>query len=340
MRKCRWPSYSCLHSLTCGDKFVGFGVFETMSEPIGGPPDDAPAAVNAWKAPCANGAFFAVVAVSLLWGAFRPFRPPPEEPASFMGLLDESADASRFSEEFMPLFKERRQITDAIEERIETLEARRATSSDRTVIDAELRRLRQELLAELEMTKRLLSDKDAEWDAKKRRSDAGRREQIVRAAHEWQSGRWRVLAGAVAACALSGWLFFRASVLYRRQAVAWARATPSGCSRAPVSPCLGNADRGGPHAGDPQWHQKLMFYVVQLAVCIGAILFGLSGPAPPAGAKDKRDMLVFIGLFGLAMSTIWLFFGSIDWFWWNAIKGLVTGKRPAGEKAESKPDDR
>jgi hypothetical protein len=83
-----------------------------------------------------------------------------------------------------------------------------------------------------------------------------------------------------------------------------------------------------------------MFYVVQLAVYIGAILFGLSGPAPPAGAKDKREMLVFIGLLGLAMSTIWLFFGSIDWSKWNAIKRLVTGKRPAGEKAESKLDDR
>lgn len=47
-----------------------------------------------------------------------------------------------------------------------------------------------------------------------------------------------------------------------------------------------------------------------------------------------------LGLAGLAMSTIWLFFGSIDWSEWNAIKGVVTGKRPAGDDAESKSDDR
>jgi hypothetical protein len=98
--------------------------------------------------------------------------------------------------------------------------------------------------------------------------------------------------------------------------------------------------RGVADAGDPQWSQKLVFYVVQLAVCIGAILFGLLGSAPPAGAKDEREGLVFIGLFGLALSTIWLFLRSIDWSTWNAIKEVATGTRAAGDEAESKSDDR
>jgi len=90
---------------------VGFGVFETMNESIGGPPDEAPAAVDAWKAPCANGAVFAVIAVSLLWGAFRPFKPPPEEPKDVTAILDDTEEITRFGKEFMQLSRERSRIT-------------------------------------------------------------------------------------------------------------------------------------------------------------------------------------------------------------------------------------
>ncbi|MFM9058031.1 MAG: hypothetical protein ACKOSQ_02700 [Planctomycetaceae bacterium] len=276
---------------------------------------------------------FAVVAAILLWGAFRPFTTPPEEPTSGRALLEESADLSRFSEEFIRLSRERRQITDAIDEQVKALEARRAASPDGAALDDELRRLRQESLAELKTTNRLLAAKNAEWQDKKQRGDAGRREQIARAAYEWQRGRWRVLAMAAVACVLSGWLFFRANVLHRRPADAWAQAAAGGPPHATV-------DRELAHASDPQWNQKLGFYVFQLAVCIGAILFGLLGSAPPAGAKDQREGLVVVGIAGLAMSTIWLFFGSIDWSTWNAIKGVATGKRSAGDDAESKSDGR
>jgi len=66
-----------------------------------------------------------------------------------------------------------------------------------------------------------------------------------------------------------------------------------------------------------------MFFLVQLAFCIGLILFGLSASPPPAGAEDRREECLFLGLFGLATSTVFLFFGSIDWSTWNAIKDRV-----------------
>lgn len=77
--------------------------------------------------------------------------------------------------------------------------------------------------------------------------------------------------------------------------------------------------------------------MVQLAVSIGCILFGLSKSAPPAGTEDERESLVFIGLFGLATSTVFLFFGSIDWSTWNAIKDLVRSRNSPEDDKQS-PD--
>ena len=84
-------------------------------------------------------------------------------------------------------------------------------------------------------------------------------------------------------------------------------------------------------AGDPQWNQRLVIYSVQLAVCIGCILYGLSESAPRAGVEDTREELLFLGLFGLATSTVFLFFGSIDWSTWNAIKELMASRKTPPE---------
>jgi len=109
------------------------------------------------------------------------------------------------------------------------------------------------------------------------------REQIARAAEEWQRGRWRVLAMAAAACAISGWLFFRANVLPGRQAAASAQATPVGRSHAPVSPGSGNSPRGVAHTRDPQQNMKRHATVVVLVVANLLIAGGGQNAAEPGG---------------------------------------------------------
>lgn len=291
-----------------------------MAERQGGRADAEPAAADAWKAPFANGAIFAVVAAMLFWGAFREFRPPPEEPTSVEQMLKEADETLRSGRELTDLLRERSRITDAIDDRIEALEARRAEGQDRDGLDDELRRLRKTLLAELETTNRLVGERNAAGEEEERQEDAKRRERVARAAWEWQRARWRLLAMAAAAAALAGWLFWQAHIRHARHVVTAVAAQADGRAG---SPRRAHADLGG---GDPQRGQKLPFYALQVGICLMCVLFGLLGPEPKAGAKHGREDLVIFGLAGLALSTIWLFFGSIDWSTWNAIKGLVNGK--------------
>jgi hypothetical protein len=146
-----------------------------------------------------------------------------------------------------------------------------------------------------------------EIEERKRLADAPRRAQVARAAEQSRRARPVFLAMGLFFLAVAGWLLWEARRLHSKQTL---------------------AERA---AGDPQWNQRLVIYSVQLAVCIGVILYGLSESAPPAGVEDTREELLFLGLFGLATSTVFLFFGSIDWSTWNAIKDLVTSRKTPPE---------
>jgi len=78
---------------------------------------------------------------------------------------------------------------------------------------------------------------------------------------------------------------------------------------------------------------------LQVTVCVGVLLFGVLGADRHFDQRNPRDMVIMLGLFGLATSTLWLFFGTIDWSTWNAIKDLVKGGRAAGD-ADGAQDDR
>lgn len=285
--------------------------------------DAVTVAADAWRAPLANAAILAVWAAIMLWGAFREFTPPPEEPESLEQLLAESDELIRRSQ----VSRERSRITDATEERIQALEAQQAAEPHRGELRDELRRLHETWRAEMETTHRLEREAGAAMEEKKLRKDAARREQVARAAADWQRGRWKVLAMAGGAAALAGWLFLRACTL-RRQVVAAAGAEAGGGPRAHAPPA---ADPALVEERDRQQSQKVPFFLFQVAICIGVLLLGLLGPAPQAAAKDERAGLVVLGLAGLALSTIWLFFGSIDWSTWNSIKGLLNGREASGE---------
>jgi hypothetical protein len=292
---------------------------------------DATRPSASWKAPFANGAIIAVMATGFFWGSFREFRPPAAtpEPVSVDTLTKQADEVMRRVREFNELSRERSQITDAIKRRIEELQARQVAGLERAARDEEVSRLQDTLLAELRTTNRLLGAKHAEWEERERLAAAPRREQVARAAWEWQRGRRRLLAMAVAAAALAGWLFRQAYLRHREQVVA---------ERAAGADRRRSARRRRRQESDPQWNQKLFFYPIQLAICISCLLFGLLGPEPRGGEKDSRESLVLLGLFGLAMSTIWLFFGSIDWSDSNTIKDRATGRRSAGD-GEHSPDD-
>lgn len=310
----------------------GRGANAFMAERHDPEADAVTVAADAWRAPFANAAVLAVTAAAMLWGGFREFTPPPEEPESLEQLFADTDEVVRWVQEFDELSRERSRITDAIDERIKALEAQRALEPHRAGLRDELRRLHETWLAEMETTQRLQREKNAVMEEKKRRKDTARQEQVARAAADWQRGRWRVLAMAGVAWALAGWLFLRACAL-RRQFVAAAEAGGGPRADAPAA-----ADPALVEERDRQQSQKIPFFIFQVAICIGALLLGLLGPMPRAGVKDERAGLVFLGLFGLAMSTIWLFFGSIDWSTWNSIKGRLNGREASG-RADGTPDD-
>lgn len=314
----------------------GRGAHASMAERHDPEADAVTVAADAWRAPFANAVGLAVTAAAMLWGGFREFTPPPEEPESLEQLFADTDEVMRWAEEFEQLSRERSRITDAIDKRIKVLEAQRSEEPHRAGLRDELRQLRESWLAEMETTNRLLREKNAAMEEKKLRKDAVRQEQVARAAADWQRGRWKVLAMAGGAAALAGWLFLRARTL-RRQFVASAGAEAGG---GPQAEAPAAADPALVEERDRQQSQKIPFFLFQVAICIGVLLLGLFGPAPQAGAKDERAGFVFLGLFGLATSTIWLFFGSIDWSTWNAIKGRLNGREADGNADGTRDDPR
>jgi len=288
---------------------------------------DASPDANSWKDPLGTGLLAIIFATAWLWGACREFRPPPEEPKSVEATLQEAAESSRETGRFLELMRERSQITDAIERRIKELEAPPTAGDDHAARDDEKRGLRRKLLAEMQKTSQLLSAQQAAIEERKRAADAPRQAQVARAAEQWRRYRPVFLATGVSFLAWAGWLLWRAHRLHSEQYLA---ERAGGAERR----------RSGSHraeAGDPQWNQRLVVYLVQLAVFIGFILFGLSGSVPPAGADNEREEFLFLGLFGLATSTVFLFFGSIDWSTWNAIKDAVRSRNSAADGKQS-PD--
>lgn len=254
-----------------------------------------------------------IFAMAWLWGASREFRPPAEKPKSVEASLQEAGEFLREIREVHELMRERSQITDAIERRIKELEAPPVAGDDHAARNDERRHLQRTLLAEMQKTSQFLSAQQAEREERKRTEDAPRQARVARAAEQWRRYRPVFLAMGLSFMAWAGWLLWKAHRLHFDQVVA-ERAAGAERRRSPGRRA---------EAGDPQWNQKLVIYSVQLAFCIGAILFGLSASAPPAGAEDEREFFVFIGLFGLATATWWLFFGWIDWSTWNTIKALV-----------------
>lgn len=253
--------------------------------------------------------------------------PPPEEPTSVEASLQEAAESSPETRRFLELMRERSQITDTIERRIKEIEATPVAGDDHAARDDEKRRLRRTLLAEMQKTSQLLSAQQAASEERKRTADAPRQAQVARAAEQWRRYRPVFFAMGLSFMALAGWLLWKAHRLHFEQVLA-ERAARSERRR---------SESHRAEAGDPQWNQRLVIYVVQLVACIGCILFGLSKSAPPVGAEDEREEFLFLGLFGLATSTLFLFFGSIDWSTWNAIKDLVRSQNSPRNDRQS-PD--
>jgi hypothetical protein len=291
------------------------------------PADDASAGAKPWKGPLGSGLLLIIFATAWLWGASREFRPPPEEPKSAEAKRQELQEVVEFHRESSELSTERSRITDAIGRRIKELEAPPVAGDDHASRNDELRRLRQTLWAEMEKTTQLQTARWAERAERKRLADAPRRAQVARAVEQWRRARPLFLAIGLFFMALAGWLLWKAHLLHSEQVLAEHTA---GAER------HRSASRRA-EAGDPQWNQRLILFLVQLAVCIGLILFGLSASAPPAGAEDRREECLFLGLFGLATSTVFLFFGSIDWSTWNAIKDRVTSRKSSGD--DERPPD-
>jgi len=282
-----------------------------------GPGEAALPTKEPWKAAFTNGAFCALVAAMLLWGGLRDFTPPPEEPKSVEAVLEESEERSHWNRESLEIIRERSRITDAIDAQIETLEARRSSGGRDAESEAEIRRLRASWFEEMDKTEQLWSARDAARGERQRQRDAPRREQVARAAQAWERSRKFVLAASAAAWLLAGWLLWQARLLYARRPAA----------------------RADSDAGDPQRSQKIPFYLLQVTVCVGVLLFGVLGADRHFDQRNPRDMVIMLGLFGLGTSTLWLFFGTIDWSKWNAIKDLVKGGRAAGE-TDGAQDDR
>jgi len=90
---------------------------------------------------------------------------------------------------------------------------------------------------------------------------------------------------------------------------------------------------------DPQRIQKIPFFVFMLLVCLCVLLFGMLGPDEQFSEKHPRSEMVFLGCFGFISSTVWFFFGMIDWSDWNTIKKQLTGKEANGD-ADTTEDDR
>lgn len=277
------------------------------------PADDASPGSKPWKESLGSGLLLIIFATAWLWGASREFRPPPEEPKSAEAELQELQEVVEFHRESSELSTERSRITDAIGRRIKELEATPVVGDDHAARHDELRRLRETLWAEMEKTAQLQTARWAERAERKRLADAPRQAQVARAAEQWRRARPVFLALGLFLMAWAGGLVWKAHRLHSEQVL---------------------AERA---AGDPQWNQRLVIYLVQLAVCIGLILFGLSASAPRAGVEDTREELLFLGLFGLATSTVFLFFGSIDWSTWNAIKDRMKSLKSPPE--DQRPPD-
>jgi len=284
--------------------------------------DDASPAAKPWSDLLAVGTLLIIHAAAFFWLASLDFRPPPEEPTSVDASLKESAEFLRELREFRELSTERSRVTDAIDRRIKELEAPPAADDDHAARYDELRRLRKTLLAELEKTSAIINAAHAERQERKRLAEAPRRTLVAQAALAWQRKRRIVLALGFAATALAGWLLWQAHVRHREGVLA-ERAADVEHRR---------SGRRGAQTSDRQWNQKLAYYAFVVVISVAILLYGLSDRARARGNQDA-DGLVFVGLFSLATATWWLWFGSIDWSTWNAIKARV-------KSLKSPPDDK
>ena len=62
-----------------------------------------------------------------------------------------------------------------------------------------------------------------------------------------------------------------------------------------------------------QRRQKIPFFVSFLVLCVGAVLLGIFGPESQFSDNFSRSEPTIGGAIGTVTSTIWYFFGSIDW---------------------------
>ena len=75
-----------------------------------------------------------------------------------------------------------------------------------------------------------------------------------------------------------------------------------------------------------QRKQKIPLLIFFLIICISMILFGVFAPDSQFPDDAPRSAFVFLGVFCTITSTLWFFFGSIDWSTWNLIKKSLGNK--------------
>lgn len=224
------------------------------------PAGDAPESrETSWRYWLGNGVLCAIVATALLVAADRAFVPPPEEPPDARVVLQEGEETIRWSEDVVAEMRERSRITDAIKERCRALEARRLGLQQRqgpgddgqlAALDAEIRRLDEEWLAEMRVTHRLMQARNDEFAEKQWQRGAARRERVAKHAWGWRQHRTGLLATAACAWALAGWMLVKSTMLRQRQRVAEAAADhdaggESGRAAA-VAPRRASTDADGP----------------------------------------------------------------------------------------------
>jgi len=105
-----------------------------------------------------------------------------------------------------------------------------------------------------------------------RRNAAIHREKVARAAAEWERTRIFIFAFSAGWWLWAGWLLWRAYLLYAHQPA-------------------------------PPPSLKLAFYLLNMTVCVGVLLFGIFGADRYFDAEDGRVPYVELGLLGLCVLT-------------------------------------
>lgn len=87
-----------------------------------------------------------------------------------------------------------------------------------------------------------------------------------------------------------------------------------------------------------QRRQKIPLLIFFLILCISMLSFGIFAPDSQFPDDAPRSAFIFMGVCCTISSTLWFFYGSIDWSTWNQIKALLgrkEGKTNPNEKEES-----